>query len=260
MAKKKTSNNEQMWSTAAPAAVPNHTRPQTVRGLSQSSLSELFIFLKPNQRERDFDPLPSTVIPSPPFLPPTHPAAVCTAALCSRQVDVERREQHLRRERNLYCLLQSTMQHPSTWDTIHTYIITDVACLLCFPSFFFNDNTELTTTIYKHSRPLTIAPPPMTPPMYFTSSVMRPSLAYWTSPAGKNSTMLQMMDRRASGYRATAMKREHFPVHMVGFFSSAVRAPVQSEAPVPECVQRKETGLALNTVSRFLGVGRMTIW
>lgn len=74
-------------------------------------------------------------------------------------------------------------------------------------------------------RQLTSKPPPTSPPMYFTSSVMCPSWAYLMSPSGKNSTMLQMMDMSASGYRVTAMQREHFPVHM----SESKAAPSASD-------------------------------
>lgn len=61
-------------------------------------------------------------------------------------------------------------------------------------------------------------PPPTSPPMYFTSSVMFPSWAYLTSQPGKNRMMLQMMEMSASGYRVTPMHREHLPVHMLSLF------------------------------------------
>lgn len=67
----------------------------------------------------------------------------------------------------------------------------------------------------KEKRQLTTKPPPMIPPMYFTSSVMCPSLAYLMFQPGKNKMMLQMIDRSSNGYRAPAMQRAHFAVHML---------------------------------------------
>lgn len=127
---------------------------------------------------------------------PAYPAAVWTTVLCSCQVDVHGWEQHLWQERWVYC---SSAGNNAAF------------CYLILIDFIhpFNINWLLSTLS------LTIMPPPMTPPIYFTSSVIRPSLAYWLSPSGKNSPMFKAMDSMASGYRARAMKREHFPVHMV---------------------------------------------
>ena len=124
-----------------------------------------------------------------------------------------------------------------------------------FTAAFQSRVTPFSNTLEKTQ--LTIKPPPTSPPMYFTSSVICPSLAYLMSPPGKNKTMLQMMDMSANGYRVTAMQREHFPVHMLsewGFTSCCKTCPLVSSNPlsvVRERFQLKltQTGKWLNMVS-----------
>lgn len=91
----------------------------------------------------------------------------------------------------------------------------------------------------KGRKKLTIMPPPMTPPMYFTSSVIFPSLTYLVSPAGKKSTMLQMMEMTTSGYRPIAMKREHFPVHMLSSCLKIVWGSCSQRELPPETEQKQ---------------------
>lgn len=102
-----------------------------------------------------------------------------------------------------------------------------------------------------HTFSLTIAPPPMSPPIYFTSSVMWSSLVYWVSPSGKNRPMFKAMDSTASGYRARATKREHFPVHMVFLLLPFECRSSQTHTVPPEAVQRKEGVFTLEVVGRF---------